>query len=84
MHEEEQFKKRIYEYCGNNLGRDILFSGFTNLWIQPHQEISPKDLATLTSGIVNDLIKDGILEEISKPADFDVPYGMYKILPHNK
>ena len=78
MHEKE-FRENIYRYC-DNLGKKegVLSSTFSNLWIQSHQEISPKDLATLTSKIVNDLIRNGILKEIPKPPDFtDIPYGMY-------
>lgn len=76
-----EFEKRVYKYCDNNVGREILFTGFAYLWPQNH-DIAPKDLAILTSKIINDLAKKGVLKEISKKEDFDIPYGMYEILPH--
>ena len=82
MHEKE-FRENIYRYCDNNIGKEILFKGFEWLWPQNH-DISPKNLATLTSKIVNNLVRDRTLEEIPKPLNSDVPYGMYKILPHKK
>jgi len=81
---EKEFRENIYRYCDNNVKQEVLSSIFNNLWIQSVQEISPKDLTTLTGGVINDLVRDGILKEIPKPSNFDVPYGMYEILPHNK
>jgi len=79
----EELKNRIYEYCDNNIKGKILFTAFTNLWFENH-DISPKDLASLTSKIINSLIKKGVLKEVPKPKNSDVPYGMYKILPHER
>ena len=81
MHEEERFKKRIYEYCENNPGRDILFPGFTNLWISSKQ-ITSKNLTMLTSVIVSDLIKQKIIIQI--PNNYENFYPMYRILPNEK
>jgi hypothetical protein len=78
-----EFEKRIYEYCDNNVGQKVLFTGFEYLW-PPNHDVAPKDLAILTSRILNELAEKGILREIRKEGDFDVPYGMYKILPHKK
>ena len=81
--QKEQFKKEIYEYCDNNVRKRILFPGFTSLWTLSRKErITPKDLALLTSEIINSLVKEKILIEV--PKKFESVYGMYKILPHKK
>jgi len=80
----KEFEKRIYEYCDDNVRKRILFTRFTFLWPQLEQQITPKDLASLTSKIINSLIKKGVLKEVPKPKNSDVPYGMYKILPHER
>ncbi len=83
MHEKD-FRENIYSYCDNNIKEEVLSTVFNNLWIQSIQEISPKNLEILTSRIINDLVKEGVLREIPKPSNFiDIPYGMYKVLPHN-
>jgi len=78
-----EFKKRIYEYCDNNVRKKVLLTGFMNL-LSTNHDVAPKDLAILTSKINNDLIKKGILKEVPKPKNSDVPYGMYEILPHER
>jgi hypothetical protein len=79
--QEEQFKREIYEYCDNNVRKRILFTGFTFLWaLSGKERITPKDLALLTSEIINSLVKEKILIEV--PKKFESVYGMYKILPH--
>ena len=88
MHKKE-FRENIYRYCDNHVKEKVLSTVFNNLWIQSVQEISPQDLEILTNGIINDLGKDNlkrkkVLEEIPKPYDLDVPYGMYEILPHER
>ncbi len=83
MHEKE-FRDNIYSYCDNNVKEEVLSTVFNNLWIQSVQEISPQNLETLTNGIINDLNKRRIIREIRKTPDFDVPYGMYEILPHKR
>lgn len=80
--QKEQFKKEIYKYCDKNVGGSCLFLGFTHLWFSKKEKITPKDLAFLTSKIINDLIGKKVLVEI--PKKFENVYGMYKILPHEK
>lgn len=78
----EKFRKEIYRYCQNNVGEEILFTGFEYMWPQKNSDISPKNLAMLTSRILNDLIKEKIIIEV--PKKVESVYGMYKILPHKK
>ncbi len=82
MQGERQFRKEIYKYCDDNVGEKILFTGFTNLYIQLEHEITPKNLASLTSEIIHELIGRKILIEV--PKEFESVYGMYEILPHEK
>ena len=81
---EEIFKEKICNYCKDNIGEKILFTGFTHLWPLPEKEISPKDLAILTSKILYDLNKGKriIIKEVSKPEEFSIPYAMYEILSY--
>ena len=80
MNWEERFKENIYKYCDNNIEEKVLFSVFTYLSPELGKEIAPKNLAVLTSKIVNDLIAQKIIIEIPKKSDN--PYGFYEILPH--
>jgi len=79
--QEEEHKKRIYEYCDNNINEKVYFLAFNNLWVLPEQ-ITPQNLATLTSGIVSDLVKQKIIIEI--PKKLETFHPMYKVLPHEK
>ena len=87
---EKQFKENIYKYCYGNIGKEVLFTGFSYLWpfLKKEEEevrkrpIAPKDLAVITSKIINDLIKQKIIIEV--PKKFENVCGMYKILPHEK
>ena len=83
MNWEEQFKENIYKYCDNNIRIKVLLTGFMYLSPELEKEIAPKNLAVLTSKIVNDLIKKRTVREVFNP-NSDVPYGMYEILPHKK
>ena len=83
MELEKEFVYKIRKYSDENIGKKILFTAFTNLEFQNH-DISPKDLASLTSKIINNLIKQKIIIEIPKSKEFDIPYGMYEILPHER
>ena len=78
----EQFRKKIYRYCQDNIGEEILFTGFEYMWPWQNSDISPKNLAMLTSRILNDLIKEKIIIEV--PKEVESVYGMYKVLPHEK
>jgi hypothetical protein len=75
------FVKEIYIYCDENIGQNALLPVFVNLW-EEECKIDKKDLTAITSQIANRLMKNGILEEIPKYGGFHVPYGLYKILPH--
>ena len=44
--------------------------------------IAPKDLAVITSSIINDLLRQNFIIEVTKK--FESVYGMYKILPHER
>jgi len=88
---EKQFKESIYEYCYDNIGKEVLFTAFTHKWplLTKEEEeagkrpIAPKDLAVITSRIVNDLVKQKIIIEVV-PKEFENVYKMYKILPYKK
>ncbi len=80
--QKEQFKEEIYKYCDNNIGKSCLFPGFAFLWPLRKEKIIPKNLAILTSKIINDLIEKKVLIEVPKK-EGNV-YGMYKVLPHEK
>ncbi|MCH8945669.1 MAG: hypothetical protein IIA85_01985 [Nanoarchaeota archaeon] len=89
MDPEETYRKDIYKYCNDNIGKKVLFPGFTILWqtwkrdSDKRYDIAPKDLAILTSNIIQELSKEGILREVKKPEELDfTPYGFYEILPH--
>lgn len=78
----EKFRKEIYRYCQENVGKEILFTGFEYLWPWKNSDIKPRNLARLTSQILNDLIKDKIIIEVPKEAES--VYAMYKILPRKE
>ena len=78
----ERFRKEIYRYCQDNISEEILFTGFAYLWPRQNSDISPKNLAKLTSQILNNLIKEKII--VGVPKEIESVYGMYKILPHKK
>ena len=89
MDPEETYRKDIYKYCNDNINKKVLFPGFTILWQTWERDsdkryyIAPKDLAILTSNIIQELSKEGILREVKKPEELDfTPYGFYEILPH--
>ena len=77
----EQLKERIYEYCDNNIGLKTLFTGFT--FLSPLDEFKGES-DYLTSGIVDNLVKQRVLKEIPFRRDFFIAHGMYKILLHKK
>ena len=83
------YREEIYEYCEKNIGKGVLFPNFTILWpiqkknYDKRDDITPKNLAILTSEILQELSKEGILREVEKPEGLEfIPYGFYKILPH--
>lgn len=85
----EIYRKDIYKYCKNNISKKVLFPGFTILWQRSkidsdeRYDITPQNLALLTSNILQELSKEGILREVKKPEELDfTPYGFYEILPH--
>lgn len=75
------FVKEVYTYCDENIGEKALLPVFVNLWDEEFK-IDKKYLTAITSQTVYRLMKNGILEEIPKYERFHVPYGLYKILPH--
>lgn len=87
-----EFRENISKYCDDNIGERVLFTAFTHLCPLPKKSdkksivdsLSPKNLSSLTSRIVNDLIDEGILKEVNKPDDLRTGYGRYEILPHEK
>jgi hypothetical protein len=85
----EKFKEAIYFYCDYNIGSNVLFPAFVNLWPEnsgQNVSLSKKDLAIITSSILYGLEKrednDGFLFEIPKDEESHNPYALYKILPH--
>jgi hypothetical protein len=78
----EKFKEEIYFYCDcNAVCSESLFPVFRDLWPESEEiSISRKDLTTLTSHILNDLIDKGVLE-INRSRNNSI-YAFYKILPH--
>ena len=79
---KERGKKKIYEYCDENIGEKILLTGFMSLYSQLEHEISPQDVVRSVSGIVNNLIQKRVLKEVSK--EFESIYGRYEILSHER
>lgn len=75
-----QFVRRIYSYCENHVGGEVLFPFFTNCWPEIDCTIEKKDLVSYTSEIVSRLTLKGVLKEI--PKEFENFYGMYEILEH--
>ena len=73
-----KFVREIYSYCDENIGERILFPFFMNCWPESDYTIQKRDLASLTSKIVNRLISEKVLKEVKK--NFDNVYGMYEIL----
>jgi hypothetical protein len=86
--EIEKFKEEIYFYCDCNIDSEIetLFPAFMNLWPEPainskKKQISKKNLAILTSNILDELINKEILKIVNKNAPS--VYAFYKIFPHD-
>ena len=82
--QDGKFRENIYEYCDNNVGGRVLFTGFVNLWSDKGTDMPPKDLVNLTSEILDNLIKQKIVIDVPKPKEFETVYAMYEILPHEK
>ena len=72
------FKEKISDYLEIHKGEKVLFPVFVNLANRINFKETKKDLTTLTSKIINNLIKEGKLKEV--PKKFENVYGMYKIL----
>jgi hypothetical protein len=81
----ESFRKKAYKHCRENVGERILFKGFAHLYLERDaREISPKDLALLTSRLIGELIQKRILVEV-KNGDKreDSVYGMFEVMIHD-
>jgi hypothetical protein len=78
------FVREIYTYCDKHINEKALFPVFVNFWDEngEAEHTSKKDLAILTSKIISRLLEKKVLIEIPKYERFHVPYGLYKILPH--
>lgn len=89
----EIYKRRIYLYCDEHIGYEVLFTSFTHLWPVPQKgeetnsnyNITPQDLTRLTSEIIIDLQHRGIVKEVEKPGEiFETFYPMYQITEHKR
>lgn len=81
----EKFKEEIYFYCDYNQELEVLFPAFVNLWPENTGEkrcLSGKDLAIITSDILQELVNRRILVVIAKKEEFQNPYTLYKIDKH--
>jgi hypothetical protein len=80
--EIKKFKEEISFYCDNcNVNSEILFPVFMELWPESNNtKFSRKELSVITSNILNELIKEGILCINEKKSDS--LYAFYKVLPH--
>lgn len=80
--EIRKFKEKIFFYCDScEVNSEVLFPVFMELWPESDKlSISRKDLASLTSNILNELIDKGVLCINGKKSDN--VYAFYKILPH--
>jgi len=88
--EINKFKEEIYFFCDVHIGYYILFPAFMNLWPEvknnsKKKEITKKDLAIISSKILNELIEKNIIEICDKkrPKDASNVYAFYRILQHN-
>ena len=87
MHKrKDKFAREIYRYCDKNIGYNVLFPVFTNLYTESGKR-NKTSLARYTSKIVNELMWEGILKEVSKEFweddEFSIHYGFYEILKHD-
>ena len=81
----KKFKEEIYFYCDCNNESEALFPAFVNLWPENTGEkrcLSGKDLAILTSSILNGLVEKGVLELMPNYEESHSPYPLYKIKAH--
>jgi hypothetical protein len=81
----EKFKEEIYFYCDYNINSEVLFPAFVNLWPEnsgQERSLCGKDLAIITSSILQELVAKEVLTVIPKNADFQNPYALYKIEKH--
>lgn len=85
------FVREIYSYCDRNVGEEVLFPAFVNLWHENGEDthITKKDLSVLTSNIISHLLnknkkkkRQKILSAIHSITNPQDAYGFYKILPH--
>jgi len=79
---KKQFEKKGYSYCDENVGDKSLFPFFMDFW--PHEDylIRKRNLAVITSKIVENLINKKVLKEI--PVEFGNGYGFYEVLKHRR
>jgi hypothetical protein len=81
------FEKNIHTYCDNNELENVLFPAFVNLWDEDFP-IEKKDLVIVTSNIINNLLKKGILQRVFQGYDIDCEvfrkdeFGEYVEIPY--
>lgn len=81
----ENFRREVYRYCDENVGKRVLFTGFAYLYSFYDGIITPQQLALVTENIVSRLLEKEVLTEISaEDKGIESPYGMYKILLHER
>ena len=76
-----RFPNFIYEYCDLNVGDKVLFPFFMNFYPESGKR-NKKSLARYTSKIVNELVWEGVLGDISNQKKSSNPYGYYVVLKH--
>jgi len=92
MTPKEIYKKNIYLYCDDNVKEEILFANLTNLWpVSPldntdrSYDISPKNLAILTSEIIGNLMGKGVLREVRYSKKHEgIFYPCFRIMRHKR
>jgi hypothetical protein len=76
----KKFRDEIYSYCDNcEINSEVLFPAFMEL-LPDGISISRKDLAVITSDILNELIDKRVLGINGRKSNN--PYAFYKVLPH--
>lgn len=76
----DDLRVSIYHYCDNHVNEEVLLPRFSFFYSPNGSDIDNGDIVSATSGIVDKLLKDGVLKEVQKKEEN--VYPMYKIMPH--
>jgi hypothetical protein len=79
----DKFREEIYFYCDYNVGSDVLFPAFVNLWPENNDKkkaMTKRDLVLITSNILHELVDRDVLKTMHK--EDSTVYSCYNVLPH--